>query len=48
MAPKRPSKKNNSKLAVVQKTLKHLSRELDSLQSKLLTMHPNISNDIVI
>jgi len=34
MPPKRPNKKNNSKLAVVQKTLKDLSRELDSLQSE--------------
>jgi hypothetical protein len=36
MAPKRPSKKNNSRLAVVQKTLKDLGRELDGLQSESL------------
>jgi hypothetical protein len=47
MAPKCPSRKNNSKLSVVQKMLKDLSCELDSLQSKLLTSFHKL-NDVII
>ena len=35
MAPKRPTKKHQPKLAVMQKNLEELSRELDHLKSVL-------------
>jgi hypothetical protein len=47
MASKCPSRKNNSKLSVVQKMSWDLRCELDSLQSKLLTSFHKL-NDVII